>query len=191
MKSYIIRLKEYKNSVEWASNAYNSAKKHKWNVEYFEGYNGLHHSLEEFSLFKNPNHPKSKKSFQRPGTVGCFLSHYHLWKKCINLNESICILEHDVIIHAHFPKIEFQDVYKFVKGPETKPIYIGDWWASGAGYCVSPQGANKLINFAETKGVMPADIMLNTGIVDMCLSQDNIVTVKNYGFSFTWDLTND
>jgi GR25 family glycosyltransferase involved in LPS biosynthesis len=190
MKTYIIKLSEFSNSIEWADNAYKTAKKFNWDVEYYEGFNGLHYSLEQFNLFRNPNHRKSKKSFQRPGTVGCLLSHYHLWKKSIEINESICILEHDVTVHAPFPKIEFEDVYKFVKGPETKPTYIGRWWASGAGYCVTPQGASKLIDFSHSVGVMPADTMLNTGIVDLQFCEEQIVTVQTHEFSFTWNLKN-
>ena len=188
MKSYIIRLSNFSNSVEWASKSYISALQHGWDVEFFEGINGLTHSLEEYNLFRNPNHRKSRKSFNRPGTVGCLLSHYMLWNKSLEINEPICILEHDVTIHAPFPNIEFRDVYKFVKGPETKPTYIGHWWASGAGYCVSPEGAKKLIDFAKTQGVMPADTMLNTGIVDIKFDDKNIVTVYTHEFSFTWDL---
>lgn len=32
------------------------------------------------------------------GNKGCFLSHYLLWKKCIELNEPILVFEHDMII---------------------------------------------------------------------------------------------
>jgi GR25 family glycosyltransferase involved in LPS biosynthesis len=34
----------------------------------------------------------------RLGVIGCFLSHFYLWKKCIELNEPILILEHDAEI---------------------------------------------------------------------------------------------
>lgn len=188
MKSFIIRLSSYENSKEWAENAFNSAIKHNWDVEYFEGINGLETSLEEYRLFLNPNHKKSRKLFANKGTLGCFLSHYGLWKKCLELNQSICILEHDVTIHKPFPKIKFTDVYKFVKGPETKPVYIGQWWASGAAYCVSPKGAQKLINFSEQNGIMPADTMLNTGIVNMNFNNEQTVSVYTHNFSFTKDL---
>lgn len=188
LKSFIIYLPEFENSVKWAENAYASAIHFKWNVSLFEGINGLKSSLESYGLARNPKHRKSRKAFMRPGTVGCLLSHYVLWKKSIELNEPICILEHDVTIHASFPKIEFEDVYKFVIGPSTKPTYIGKWWASGAGYCVTPNGANKLINFAHSFGVMPADTMLNTGIVDLKFSEEKIVTVHTHDFSFTWNL---
>lgn len=32
------------------------------------------------------------------GNKGCFLSHYLLWKKCIELNEPITVFEHDMIV---------------------------------------------------------------------------------------------
>jgi glycosyl transferase family 25 len=188
MKSFIIRLSDYPNSVKWAEQTYSSALNYGWTINYFEGINGINTSLEEHDLFVNLKHKKSKISFLRPGTLGCFLSHYYLWKKAIELNEPICILEHDAIIHASFPKIEFEDVYKFVKGPAAKKIYIGDWWASGAGYCVSPSGAKKLIQFSEVEGVMPTDVMLNTGIVNMLFDNNNVVSVEQQNFSFTWDL---
>jgi GR25 family glycosyltransferase involved in LPS biosynthesis len=187
MKSYIIRLKEYKNSVEWALNTYNSATTYNWNVEYFDGVDGSKCTLEEHNIKSNLKFKKGARYLEKPGVVGCFLSHYNLWQKCIELNDSICILEHDAIILDNFPKVKFTDVLKFVKGPETKPIYLGKWWASGAGYCVTPLGAKKLVDFSQTHGAMPADIMLNTGIVDIKF-YENIVKVNEQQFSFTRDL---
>lgn len=189
MKSYVIKLTEFPDSVKWSKNTYDSAKLHGWDVEYFEGINGLKHSLNEYNLFVNPNHRKSKKSFLRPGTVGCLLSHFLLWQKSIELNKPVCILEHDAIIQAPFPIIHFEDVIKFVKGSEAKPTYIGRWWASGAGYCVTPVGAKKLVNFAKQEGVMPADTMLNTGIVNIDFYNHDVVTIDQQNFSFTWNLS--
>jgi len=190
MKSYIIRLKEYQDSVEWALNTYDSATKFNWIVEYFEGVDGNKHTLEEYNITPNLKFKKGSKYLKKPGVIGCFLSHYNLWQKCIELNNSICILEHDAIIINNFPKVKFDDVLKFVKGNDTKPIYVGEWWASGAGYCVTPQGAKKLVDFTQTHGAMPADIMLNTGIVDLKF-YENIVTVYAYKYSFTRNLKYD
>ena len=184
MKSYIIRLKEYKNSVEWASNTYDSATTYNWNVEYFNGVDGSKCTLEEYNIKPNLKFKKGARYLEKPGVAGCFLSHYSLWQKCVSLNKSICILEHDAIIISKFPKVQFNDVLKFVKGPKTKPIYLGKWWASGAGYCVTPQGAKKLIDFSQTQGAMPADIMLNTGIVNIRF-YENTVLVKSHEYSFT------
>ena len=36
------------------------------------------------------------------GEVGCFLSHWNLWNKCIEENESLLILEDDAILTHRF-----------------------------------------------------------------------------------------
>jgi GR25 family glycosyltransferase involved in LPS biosynthesis len=187
MKSYIIRLIEFDNSVKWADETFNSAKKHNWDINYFEGINGLKYSLDNFNIKPNLKFKKGARYLEKPGVVGCFLSHYSLWKKSISLNESVCILEHDATVISKFPQIQITDVLKFVKGADTKPIYIGKWWASGAAYCVTPQGAKKLVDFTHTIGAMPADIMLNTGIVDIKF-YENIVNVNQNEYSFTRNL---
>lgn len=40
---------------------------------------------------------------QTKGVVGCFLSHYYLWKKCVDLNVPIGILEYDVAFLNQLP----------------------------------------------------------------------------------------
>jgi GR25 family glycosyltransferase involved in LPS biosynthesis len=181
-------LLDFSNSVKLANNAYQSAKFYNWDVEFFEGTNGQKETLKDYNIKINTAYKKSIRAFERVGTVGCFLSHYKLWQKCIELNQPICILEHDVTIHAPFPKIDFDEVYKFCIGPKAKPIYIGEWWASGAGYCITTTGAQKLISFTNNFGAMPADVMLNTGVVDMKFDYTETVTYCTDSFSFTWDL---
>ena len=59
---------------------------------------------------------------------GCFLSHYSLWKKCIELKEPIIILEHDVEFNDKviIPKElgDFDGVINI-----GQPIW-GTWWES-------------------------------------------------------------
>lgn len=190
MKSYIIKLSEFPDSVKWATNAFETAKQHNWDIHYFEGSNGQTETLADYNLFVNPLHRKSKKSFKRLGTVGCLISHYKLWKMCIDLNEPICILEHDVTIHNKFPALDFSEVIKLSSGPKAKPIYLGEWWAGAMAYCISPIGAEKLVKFAQENGVMPADTMLCNGIVDLQFYEpiNSIVTYVTDEFSFTWNL---
>lgn len=60
----------------------------------------------------------------------CFASHLSLWKKCLELDEPIFILEDDITFNEHFAKfiLEFKHCpYEFVrlmslKNPKTKPI---------------------------------------------------------------------
>ena len=69
-----------------------------------------------FDTNKNWIDPINKTHISQ-GEVGCFLSHYLLWKKCIDLNEPILILEDDAIITDEFDieKIEkLTDEYNFI-----------------------------------------------------------------------------
>lgn len=187
MKSYIIRLSNHKQSRNWAKESYDSGKYYDWNINYFNGIDGKISSLDDYNIKVNTLYKKGIRLFRNPGVVGCFLSHYLLWKKCVKDNENICILEHDTIIYDKLPNIQFDDVLKLVKGPETKKMYLGEWWASGAAYCITPSGAKKIINFSETFGAMPADTMLNTGIAKIQFYSNKVVSVKKQKFSFTKD----
>lgn len=198
MKSYIIKLSDFSNSVQWAEHAYNSAKKHNWDIEYFEGINGLNYSLDNFG-FKPAPIKKAERQFTKKGVVGCFLSHYLLWQKAIDLNQPICVLEHDVTIHQPFPNLTVTnyDVIRLAINKPAKPISrlnIGNWWAGAMAYIVTPLGATKIINFAKTKGALPADVALSANIVNTLLYEplNTIVTFKhakhNGGFSFTQHL---
>ena len=42
------------------------------------------------------------------GEVGCYLSHYYLWAKCIALNEPIIILEDDAVLTDRFSTQEIK-----------------------------------------------------------------------------------
>ena len=188
VKSFVIRLSDFPDSVKWSAKAYDSAKANNWDIHFFEGVDGRKETLRDYNIKINSRYKKSIKAFERIGTVGCFLSHYKLWQRCVELNETICILEHDTVVNKPLNIKSFDEVLKLIKGPETKGSYLGNWWASGAAYCITPNGANKILNFVSTYGAMPADIMLNTGIVNLAFDENHHVSIDQNNFSFTWDL---
>ncbi|MCW9716154.1 MULTISPECIES: glycosyltransferase family 25 protein [Avibacterium] len=68
---------------------------------------------------ENPEHPlfshyNSEKHFQRKGRtlslgeLGCFASHYSLWKECANSNTPIIVLEDDITILNNFESVYSQ-----------------------------------------------------------------------------------
>ena len=88
---------------------------------FFEAINGKENP--DFYLFKKYN---KAKHFQRKGKelslaqLGCWASHYLLWEKCVELNQSIIILEDDAIL-----KENFLEVYNFLSSSQNefeKPI---------------------------------------------------------------------
>lgn len=92
MKTYIIRLKDNPISEKYATECVDQAATFGIEVNYFDAINGLEYldHLEKLKIF-----PKYKFKKGRAGVFGCFLSHYYLWKKCIEDSVPYLILEHD------------------------------------------------------------------------------------------------
>lgn len=110
MKLFAIVIKDHPLSEHGYSNLWESAKQYGMKIERFDAvkpedaielthkYGGLFWSWpwqgEELDI------PNGIRKIAYPtnnpyARVACFLSHYSLWKKCVELNESIVILEHD------------------------------------------------------------------------------------------------
>ena len=126
---------------------------------------------------------------QQPGQAGCFASHYLLWKKCIELNETIGIFEYDAKQTRALPKnIEFdsilhlggwhpikeQDNANIINGTRGLHEYIGyNRWGfknvmiGMVAYLLKPEAAKTLVQTAKTKGWLSADRFMSTDIVEM------------------------
>lgn len=103
------------------------------------------------------------------GEIGCVLSHYKLWRKCVELNEPILILEDDVNIldDKWEEKVEeyldydllylgrryVQGVKKSIDSSIETPGF--SYWLSS--YIVSPAFAAELINYCDNNPLIPAD----------------------------------
>lgn len=112
-------------------------------------------------MIKN-NIRKSAYDLHKGGEVGCFASHYHLWKKCVDMDEPIIIAEDDVRLNENkyetiynvfknnsFNKIDFLSLlYLYNNGIKTKNKSfnrIGDHFMGMIMYYITPSGARKLI----------------------------------------------
>lgn len=93
MKAFIIRVKQNQLSCDIARECVSRAKSFGLDVEYFDGVYGN----EGNEVFEKYGVKKFKRFVKRdsPGRLGCAASHYLLWKKCIELNETVLILEQD------------------------------------------------------------------------------------------------
>jgi GR25 family glycosyltransferase involved in LPS biosynthesis len=92
MKTFIIRLQNNSISEKYASECVQQAKQFGIDVEYFDAINGLEYQDHLTRLQIQPRY-KFKKG--KAGVFGCFLSHYYLWKQCVETNQPFLILEHD------------------------------------------------------------------------------------------------
>ena len=128
------------------------------------------------------------------GEVGCFLSHWKLWKVCIELDEPILILEDDAIITDKFSYDELyrmrREGYDFIylgwkemgksipiNDKFVKPVY--PYWTLA--YMVTPESARRLLNPSAKRNIIPVDEYLPTCIDEMrvCAYKENVIVPKD------------
>ena len=188
-KGYIIYVKNHEYSVQWANEALASGTALGWNLELYEGIDGTKQSLDDFGVKIYQGSKKCVRLLSRPGTQGCFLSQYTLWRKCLKQQKPICIFEHDVLFKKPFSlQDEFDDVLKFQGFTPAKKNVIGQWWEGARAYLLKPAGAVKLVQWVKQNGAIPADWALNASILDVKFDKGNQVSFSQKRFSFTKDL---
>jgi len=122
----------------------------------------------------------------RPGVVGCFYSHYALWRKCIELGEPIMIFEDDVKFYRKYEPVDFEGVLilslgksSFMTEPQktylenpTGVPKIEKWrnfsMPGASGYAITPDAAKGLVKFYKPYWY-PADNAINQFITPMYL----------------------
>ena len=143
------------------------------NVNIFDAVKGATIDLTDSSLVHplvhlSINTGKQHSTYDIPsrGAIGCFLSHYELWQRCVSLNEPIIIMEEDVFINEEsaqflqtiisniphtadlvslmyiflkFPTNSYKQVFAKIEGPE---------FAGTQMYYITPRGARGLIKDA-------------------------------------------
>jgi GR25 family glycosyltransferase involved in LPS biosynthesis len=97
MKAFVIRLKGIDSSESLAQECILSGQQHDLHIEPFDGIFGeedIKNTTARYGI--RPFREGMKKN--RLGVKGCFLSHYTLWLKCIELNEPLIIFEQDAVV---------------------------------------------------------------------------------------------
>jgi len=192
IETYIIHLPNVKESVITATNLQKQLTDFNMPSTLFNGIYGP----DGVALLQKENrqvHPigfkgtrvdnKSKEKMKSPGLIGCFYSHFLLWKKCAELDKPIIIMEDDNVLTRPFIPVEWQDVLILVlghpaksryfqhllKNPTGNPraIYYNRSSMPGAcGYALKPCGAKKLVETYKNT-YLPADNCINKLIVSI------------------------
>ena len=98
------------------------------------------------------------------GAVGCFISHYNIWKKIINTNvEYAMVLEDDVDVQDVLDLIQdntdwhvlLENVDMIQLNKRTKPKYFTHTFLGAESYILSRNGAKKLVNAVENPSFLP------------------------------------
>jgi GR25 family glycosyltransferase involved in LPS biosynthesis len=180
-KSFIIVLENHQWGQQLASEACESAKKHGWNLEKFKAVDGRNSNMDKclarYNLKLFTKHKKQVASMKRPGVFGNLLSHYNLWKLCSELNEPIGCFEHDVLFQNSPTLIDmsFTNLCRLDKLKLQKNYSTGQCWNGAHAYILKPEGARRLLNWSHTNGVMGADIMIGTDVVDIAFDTNQLV----------------
>jgi len=121
--------------------------------------------------------------------IACFLSHYRLWKHCIEENVPLLILEHDAIFTRKVP-VHVLDACKYdiiglndprratrkseiyhdkvqegngqfvVQVPKIDFDQVAQGLAGNSAYYIKPRGAKKLIQLVDDYGAWPNDAIM-------------------------------
>ncbi len=205
MKAFVITLENNTYSNEVASRCIQSATEKNLDVKKFFGIDKVHakESLKEYGLtwtWANGNMSKAvceKTNLQQfPYTtsdlrakIGCSMSHFLLWKLCVELSEPILILEHDAVFLRELPtNIKFNGICQ-INDP-AGATRRGTWWgqqmkqrgtigvhekiwitnsderdipdglAGNSAYLIKPWAAQELIDKCYELGIWPNDAIM-------------------------------
>jgi GR25 family glycosyltransferase involved in LPS biosynthesis len=102
MKAFVIRKEGDSTSENFADECITSAKQFNILVEKFSGvYSNQKAVLAELGI--DPYEKMKPIYKENISHIGCFLSHYLLWVKCLELNEPCLIFEHDAVMIRPLP----------------------------------------------------------------------------------------
>jgi hypothetical protein len=173
-KTFVIALENHQVSRQQLQDCIDSANTFNWSVEIFWGTDGrtlTEDSWKDLGITPLLHKAGKKGGMDRRGTWGCFFSHYKLWNKCIDLQEPIVILEHDAIIKDVWRPFNLDMLtklhthYKTHMSHKYIDVDSGSFSPSTWAYCLSPEHANKLVNFAKSVGAFATDRMIGDKIL--------------------------
>jgi GR25 family glycosyltransferase involved in LPS biosynthesis len=150
----------------------------KWNYPWSKSVHDLHSGL-----FKKPYETATPEK-----RIACFLSHYRLWKKCIEMNEPIFVFEDDAVfidtlnveelLTSKYDVISLNDprgctrraqaYYEILvdKGngvwsvPVIDALEIPQGLPGNSAYLIKPEGAKKLMQLVKEFGAWPNDAIM-------------------------------
>lgn len=168
---YLISLENHALSQKLSNECLESAKFYGWDINIWSGTNGYNVTKTTWENIK-VRPLIDMYNMAKPGVQGCFMSHFNLWNKCIELNSEIIILEHDAIINSPWnvslsSKNELIKLFLFRKKKRDRvDEYTGSWTPGLNAYLIHPTQAKLIINFCKTIGALPADVIIGKNIVN-------------------------
>lgn len=197
MKAFIIYLKEVQSTIDSALECKHTCRQHGLDGWLMEGFTPSRADafIKENNLKPYLPGPKLYNiKWQKGGVRGCMISHYHAWKKCIDLDEKIVILEHDSRVISETYTEEFQDVlhldgYRWEADPYQDQVPFvedfvhirkGENQLKGTyGYVIKPHAAKRLIQGAHEDGLTASDMFVREKYVRIEVVKPRAVIVNS------------
>lgn len=204
MKAYVITLLDSELSKQFSNKTIESGNKFGQHVEVWPAVNGSLHGNEKLNRYGIPGFLLFGHA---PGVVGCFLSHYEIWQKCVEMNETLMVLEHDAEfiralpsnIHDHYSGVLKLDPYRPIE-PDYKTLVnasadesiqvieptaqgthrAGEFLTGTYGYCIKPKAAGDLINFAKEVGGLPSDVFMGRDVIELKSTNTTVVKMQDF-----------
>ena len=176
MKAFIIYLKEVQSTIDSALECKRTAREYGLDAWLMEGFtpSRADQFIKEQNLKPYLPGPKLFQiKWQKGGVRGCMISHYHVWKKCIELDQPIVVLEHDSRVVSETYTADFEDVlhldaHRFEQDPDRDKdpvvqdfvnVRKGENQLMGTyGYVIKPHAAKRLIQGAHEDGITASDM---------------------------------
>lgn len=169
MKAYVITITDLDLSVKTAQRCIESARNVGINVELFTAITPKDDLEKLCNAEKIDRRLFNSKYSRKENTTACFLSHYFLWRRCIELNETLLILEHDAVFISPLENFSFDKLVSIGKpsfgtyNTPTRglgPLVSKDFLPGAHAYLLKPEGAMALIKQASQRAA-PADVFMN------------------------------
>lgn len=195
MKHYVITMMDLSESVQVANRCIRSGEKFGLNIEKFKAVTPKDNPYEILRSEGIPSRGILTNVSRPEPVLSCFLSHYMLWKKCIELDEEITIFEHDAVIMDKIPDdLNYKGCINFgqpswgnYKIPEIgiHKLSSMNCFPGAHAYRIKPIAAKVIVRDAKIKA-QPADEFLNNSNFDFLEEyypwpvkcQDNFTTVQ-------------
>ena len=133
-------------------------------------------------------------TFSRNSLCYNVISHYHVWKKCIELDQPIVVLEHDSRVVSETYTADFEDVlhldaHRFKQDPDRDKdpvvqdfvnVRKGENQLMGTyGYVIKPHAAKRLIQGAHEDGITASDMFVKDKYVRIQVVKPRAVYVDS------------
>ena len=170
MLAYVITIKGHSQSEEAAARCIESAKKYNIHVDNFWAVTPTNTDLKQ--RLKNEGIPQkgfTEKYSRLDNCIAAFLSHYSLWQRVIDINDTVLVLEHDAVFTNGFPENIKGDITSFgspsygkFKQPANGygPLISKQYLPGAHAYSITPTGARMLVERAK-RDAEPTDVFIN------------------------------